>query len=80
MGGGSRGQLSVIQKMQVGTDLASHVFFLPYPSFITPAPGWETLLRTAMSVKCDPGMKEVSILLSESSYKVTALIWILNTN
>lgn len=30
MGGGSRGQLSVIQKMQVGTDLASHVSALPY--------------------------------------------------
>lgn len=30
MGGGSRGQLSVIQKMQVGTDLPSHVSALPW--------------------------------------------------
>lgn len=29
MGGGSGGQLRVIQKMQVGTDLASHVSALP---------------------------------------------------
>lgn len=29
MGGGSKGQLSVIQNMQVGTDLASHVSALP---------------------------------------------------
>lgn len=66
MGGGSRGQLSVIQKMQVGTDLFTHTF-LPFPTFITPAPGWEKRLRTAMSVKSEPGMKEVSILLPESS-------------
>lgn len=43
--------------------------FLPFPSFITPAPGWEKLWRAAMRVKSEPGTKEVSILLPECSYE-----------
>lgn len=42
----SRGQLSVIQKEQVRTDLTSLVSALPY-GFITPAPGWEKAVESS---------------------------------